>query len=304
VTRRREVAAALLAGAVAIALWVLAASRPSLWPSGCERGCANAERSPGPLRVLQLNMLHGFPRFAHLDARIDLIVDEIRRREADVVLLEEVPWTATTGSVVSDLARRTGMEHLFRRANGNRRGILFEEGEAILSRFPMRDAATTELPRGNHFYQHRIALAATLDTPWGPLRAVVTHLSGDSARVSVAQIEALRNFVGSPAYPVIIGGDFNAREDSPAVVALAQEWTDLLRAASPPDTGATCCVDNLTAPPSAELHERIDYLWTTGTDGSRVLDASRILVQPQRVGEGWLRASDHAGLFAVIDLSR
>jgi endonuclease/exonuclease/phosphatase family metal-dependent hydrolase len=304
VTRRREVAAALLAGAVAIALWVLAASRPSLWPSGCERGCANAERSPGPLRVLQLNMLHGFPRFAHLDARIDLIVDEIRRREADVVLLEEVPWTVDRGSVVSELARRTEMEHLFRRANGNRRGILFEEGDAILSRFPMGDAATIELPRGNHFFQHRIALAATLDTPWGPLGAVVTHLSGDSARVSAAQIRALRNFVGSPAYPVIIGGDFNVREDSPALVALAQEWTDILAAANPPDTGATCCVDDLTAPPNAELQERIDYLWTTGTDSSRIVEASRILVQPRSVDDGWLRASDHAGLFAAIDLSR
>jgi acyl dehydratase len=46
VTRRREVAAALLAGAVAIALWVLAASRPSLWPSGCE----DYSRSTVPVR--------------------------------------------------------------------------------------------------------------------------------------------------------------------------------------------------------------------------------------------------------------
>jgi endonuclease/exonuclease/phosphatase family metal-dependent hydrolase len=249
-------------------------------------------------------MLHGFPRFAHLDARIDLIVDEIRRRQADVVLLEEVPWTVDTGSVVSELARRTEMEHLFRRANGNRRAILFEEGDAILSRFPMRDAATIELPRGNHFFQHRIALAATLDTPWGPIRAVVAHLSGDSAAVSAAQIEALRNFAGNPGYPGIVGGDFNAREDSPAVVALAQKWTDVLAAANPPDTGATCCINELTAPPNAELQERIDYLWIMDADRSRIVEASRILVQPRRVGDGWLRASDHAGLFAVIDLGR
>lgn len=303
-TRRREVAAALLAGAVALALWVLAASRPSLWPSGCELGCANAERSPGPLRVLQLNMLHGFPRFAHLQARIDLIVDEIQRRDADVVLLEEVPWTIGTGSVVSELGRRTEMEHVFRRANGNRRTILFEEGDAILSRFPMREVTTTELPRGNQFFQHRIALAATLDTPWGPVQAVVTHLSGDSAEVSAAQIEALRDFADRPGYPGMIGGDFNARADSPPVVALAQQWTDVLRAASPPDTGATCCVDNLTAPPGTDLTERIDYLWITDADSSRIVEAGRILVQPRRVAEGWLRASDHAGLFAMIDLRR
>jgi endonuclease/exonuclease/phosphatase family metal-dependent hydrolase len=168
----------------------------------------------------------------------------------------------------------------------------------------MRDVASTELPRGNHFFQHRIALAATLDTPWGPIRAVVTHLSGDSSRVSANQIEALRDFAGNPGYPGIVGGDFNARQDSPALVALAQQWTDVLRAATPPDTGGTCCIDNLTAPPHAELPERIDYLWITDADRSRIVEASRILVQPQRVSEGWLRASDHAGLFAVIDLGR
>jgi endonuclease/exonuclease/phosphatase family metal-dependent hydrolase len=303
VTDKREAAVALLVGAAVIAGWVLVSSRPSLWPSGCERRCAAAERLPGPLRVVQLNMLHGFPRFAHLEARIDLVVAEIRRLDADVVLLQEVPWTIKTGSVVDELARRTDMNHLFRRANGNRRAILFEEGDAILSRFPMRKAASTQLPRGSDFFEHRVALAATLDTPWGPVRAVVTHLSSESASVSAAQVEALRRFVGDPGDPAIVGGDFNARDDSPPLAALTHEWTDVLRAANPPDTGPTCCVDDITAAPGTPLQERVDYLWLVGT-GPRVIEARRILVQPAPVAGGWLRASDHAGLFAAIDVSR
>jgi endonuclease/exonuclease/phosphatase family metal-dependent hydrolase len=303
VTRGREAAVAVLVCAAALGMWVLVASRPGLWPSGCERGCATGERAPGPVRVVQLNMLHGFPAFGRLDERVDLIVAEVLRRDADVVLLEEVPWTVRTGAVVDELARRTGMNHVFRRANGNRRGILFEEGEAILSRFPMRGVASTELPRGTDVFEHRIALAATLDTPWGPLGAVATHLSGESARVSTAQVEALLRFVGHPGYPVIIGGDFNARDDSPPLVALARSWTDVLRSANPADPGHTCCVDDVAAPSDPRFGERVDYLWLAGTP-SRIVEARRILVQPVRVRDGWLRASDHAGLFAAIDLTR
>lgn len=286
-----------------LGMWVLVASRPGLWPSGCERGCATGERVPGPVRVVQLNMLHGFPEFDRLPGRVDLIVAEVLRLDADVVLLEEVPWTVRTGGVVDELARRTGMNHVFRRANGNRRGILFEEGDAILSRFPMRDVASAELPRGTDVFEHRIALAATLDTPWGPLGAVATHLSGDSADVSAAQIEALRRFVGHPRYPVVIGGDFNAHGDSPPLVALAREWTDVLGRANPADAAPTCCVDDVTAPPDRQLGERVDYVWLAGAT-ARIAGVHRILVQPLRVGDGWLRVSDHAGLFAAIDLTR
>jgi endonuclease/exonuclease/phosphatase family metal-dependent hydrolase len=303
VTRGREMTVAVLVCIAALGMWVVVSSRPGLWPSGCERGCATGERAPGPVRVVQLNMLHGYPGFDRLDGRVDLVVAEVRRLDADVVLLQEVPWTVGTGAVVDELARRTGMNHVFRRANGNRRAILFEEGEAILSRFPMRGVASTELPRGTDVFEHRIALAATLDTPWGPLGAVSTHLSGDSPRVSAAQVGALRRFVGDPGHPVIIGGDFNSRGDGPPLVALARVWTDVLGRANPPDRGPTCCVDDLAAPPGPGLGQRYDYLWLAGAAAPTVA-ARRILVQPLGVRGGWLRVSDHAGLFAAIDLTR
>jgi endonuclease/exonuclease/phosphatase family metal-dependent hydrolase len=205
--------------------------------------------------------------------------------------------------VADELARRTGLNHLFLRANGNRRAILFEEGEAILSRFPLRDPVSVRLPGRTGLFEHRIALAATVDSPWGPVGAVVAHLSGGSASVSAAQVAALRRFVGAPAHPVVVGGDFNATDDSPPVRDLARAWTDLLRAADPPDAGPTCCAHDVTAAPGAPLRERIDFLWLVGS-GARVAQAHRILTDPVRVGAGWLRASDHAGLFAAIDVGR
>jgi endonuclease/exonuclease/phosphatase family metal-dependent hydrolase len=303
VTRAREAMLAVLVAALAVGGWVVVSSRPGLRPAGCLAGCAAGERSPGPMRIVGLNVLHGFPSFAELDQRVGVIADEIRRLDPDVVLLEEVPWTPGTGSVAEELARRTGMNHLFLRANGNRRAISFEEGAAILSRFPLRDPVSARLPGRTRRFEYRVALGATVDSPWGPVGAVVTHLSGGSPSVSAAQAAALRRFVGDPPYPVVVGGDLNATGDSAPVRDLARVWTDLLHAANPPDVGPTCCVQNLTSPPGSPLRERVDYLWLAGP-AARVAQAHRILTDPVRVGGGWLRASDHAGLFAAVELGR
>lgn len=45
------------------------------------------------LRVMSFNMLHGFPKFASLEERLELTAAEIRRQDADLVLLQAVPWT-------------------------------------------------------------------------------------------------------------------------------------------------------------------------------------------------------------------
>jgi endonuclease/exonuclease/phosphatase family metal-dependent hydrolase len=303
---RWEIVLAVVVALVAIGAWAVVASRPGLVPTGCPEDCAagSAGRRPGPLRVVQLNMLHGFPAFEHLPQRIDLIAAQIAKLDPDVVLLQEVPWTVGTGSVGETLAHRVAMNHVGLRANGNRRAILFEEGEEILSRFPMRDVASAELPWGDDFFEHRVALRATLQTPWGSLRVVSTHLAGKPPKVSEAQTAALRAFVGAPAEVTVIGGDFNAHEDTPPLRDLARNWTDVLRAGQPPDPGLTCCVDDVTAAPGSPLQERIDYLWLAGgTSSARVVVARRILIEPEAVGGGWLRASDHVGLYAELELA-
>ena len=66
-----------------LAAWVLNTSTVGR-PEGCLEGCAQErERRDGPLRVMSLNILHGFPRFEHLPERLNLIADEIRRQDAD-----------------------------------------------------------------------------------------------------------------------------------------------------------------------------------------------------------------------------
>jgi endonuclease/exonuclease/phosphatase family metal-dependent hydrolase len=286
-----------------LATWFLNVSRPGSRVEGCPEGCVTAApRTSGPLRVLSLNMLHGFPSFEHLDDRLDLIASEIRRLDPDIVCLQEVPWH--WGSAAQDLAERTGLNHLYMRANGNRWAILFEEGEAILSRYPLRDTAAIGLAPRAGLFEHRVALQATAVTPWGDLRIVSTHLTHGDPAVNGAQAASLLAFVNDSASggtPAIVTGDFNAREHSPQIQALlAEGWIDTYRAAHPDDPGATSGIDDLTDPEQI-LNKRIDYIFlVTGDRSMELVDSRVIFDQPAPNGEGWLWASDHAGLLTTL----
>jgi endonuclease/exonuclease/phosphatase family metal-dependent hydrolase len=250
---------------------------------------------------MSLNVLHGFPRFAQLPERMELIAAEIRRRDPDIVCLQEVPWHL--GSTARTLARRTGLNYLYLRANGNRWALLFEEGEVILSRFPLREVAAVELEPQAGFFEHRVALVATAVTPWGKVRVFVSHLTAGDPAINRGQAASLAAVVaGDPIRPALVAGDFNAREETPQIQAL--DWIDTYRAVHPRDEGPTCCVKDLTAGPGEALEKRIDYVFLIpGAEGVAVVSSRRAFNEPFRRGNGWLWASDHAGLVTEIDLA-
>ena len=294
----------LLIALALLALWMLNASQPGVAVEGCLEGCATAARpDDGTLRIVSLNVLHDFPRFAFLPQRLDLIAAEIRRLDADIVLLQEVPWTWRVRSAAAYLGRATGLNYGFVRANGNRWALLFEEGEAILSRFPLREVKFTELRPAEAPFQHRVALSARVDTAIGPLRVVSAHLANQNPTVNQEQAASLARFVAAQAGPTIIGGDFNAAADSVTIRAMQPAWVDSFAAVRPDDPGLTCCVDDLTAPPDARLEERIDYLFLSPGPASawRVRASQRLFTAPQLTPAGRIWASDHIGLWLVLD---
>jgi len=298
-----------LAVAVVVALaatFVWNASRVGVGVEGCPVGCASTgERKPGALRVVSLNVLHGFPDFERLDERLELVAAEIRQLDADVVCLQEVPWTPEIdGSGAAFLAKRTGLNHVYFRANGNRSTIRFEEGSAILSRFPLMRAEGHELAPRAGFFEHRVVLHAAIDTAFGELDVFSTHLTNGDAEVNRAQAESLLAFVSRPRIgPAVVAGDFNARESSPQIELLSASWIDSFRRAHPDEAGATCCVDDL-ANADEVLEKRIDYLFvapgTADGEGVRIGSSRRILARPAAVGGGWLWPSDHVGLFSEL----
>jgi endonuclease/exonuclease/phosphatase family metal-dependent hydrolase len=288
--------------------WVLAASRPGQRVEGCPEGCAAAEtRREGPLRVLSFNVLHDFPRFRHLTARLAHIAAAIRELDPDVICLQEVPWR--WGSAAQRLAEELGLNYVYARANGNRWAILFEEGEAILSRYPLRESDCLELEPRADFFQRRVVLRATADTPWGPLRLFATHLTHDNPAANRGQAASLAEFVArSGGGPAVVAGDFNAEEEAPQIQALG--WVDTYRRVHPDDPGYTCCVDDLTGGPDQVLTKRIDYLFfvpgasqgDTSANRARVVSSRRVLDGPFRTAGGWLWPSDHVGVLSEIEL--
>jgi endonuclease/exonuclease/phosphatase family metal-dependent hydrolase len=307
--RRRVFPRAALVGAFAVLLGLLVfymfnASQPGHRVEGCPATCAVASaRRPGPLRVMDLNMLHGFPDFKDLPARVELIAQEVRRLDADVLLLEEVPWTIRTGSVAKSLAAELGYNYLYYRASGNKALIFFEEGEAILSRFRLQDSRPTVMMPPVDLFERRVALSAIASTPWGDLTLVVTHLTDKAPQKNLGQARSLLSFVESlPGDLKVVAGDFNATEASSQIRLLSAAWTDTFRLLHPDEAGLTCCVDNLTAGPAEPLEKRIDYVFLAGrgAKSARLVSAQRVFDRPFPQAGGWQWASDHIGLLLEL----
>lgn len=129
---------------------------------------------------------------------------------ADVLMLQEVKQAAGESQPSAKrVAGALGLQIAYAPAAAGVR----DQGLAILSRFPLRDVRVIRLHAYDlHIHtRSRFALAATADSPWGPVRIVNAHL--DTRLNGGERIEQLAPAVReSEAFPGarIVGGDFNS----------------------------------------------------------------------------------------------
>lgn len=163
--------------------------------------------------VISANLWHDWPRMRRLHERLDAFADLVQKEDADVVLLQEATRKADLDTARS-LAERLGMAYVYSRANGEE-AIGFEEGLAVLSRFPIRSQNIIQLNQKRDSFIHRIALSASLETPWGNITAVSAHLAV-FPKPNRYQFRNLQEEIHklSAESPVFLGGDFNAHEIS------------------------------------------------------------------------------------------
>src|SRR5688572_23492710 len=137
-------------------------------------GFTNAADAPAPeITVLTYNIHHG----EGSDGKIDLerIARIITAKKADLVALQEVDkGTKRSGGVdqAKELGRLTGMNYVFGRAIDHQGG---EYGQAILSRWPIKEHAVHALPQ-REGRERRIAVVAKIDAPITNLVFASTHL--------------------------------------------------------------------------------------------------------------------------------
>lgn len=172
---------------------------------------------PRKIRLLNLNVLHGYPDFEKQRDRFSDTVKELKRHDADIVVLQEAWITSKHGNMPEWLGAELGVNHAYARANGSHYHIGFEEGSAILSRFPIIEAERILLRPRRPWWEHRIALIAKVNVPdLGHVTVVGVHLSNSDAADDQAGylIEILRD-----RSPDIIAGDFNSLPNARAMKA-------------------------------------------------------------------------------------
>jgi len=224
--------------------------------------------------------------------RLEAFSRLVEDHQVDVLLLQEVSRTIDL-RVDRWLAERLGMGYVYARANGHQRGIGFEEGLAIFSRFPLHTPRLTELDRRQNPFVRRLVLGATMETPCGPLKAFSVHL-GLIHRHNQTQMSHLRDWVASLAgsASALIGGDFNSHEASPQMQQIRKIWRDVFRQLHPKGDATT---HELRWPWGARLRRaRLDYVFLHPGNPDWCVTEARNLETPV------LRHSDHRAVFARL----
>jgi endonuclease/exonuclease/phosphatase family metal-dependent hydrolase len=272
-----------------------------------------------PLAVVSFNAFHGGPvsgltgNAGELDRRLAMVARELRTLEVDVVGLQEASAGRWRGNVAERLATELGLYWVHAPTTALAmpfaplgRALVwvmgFDEGPAILSRFPIRAQAISPLPRCLKYFDPRVLLRVELETPWGTLQVYSTHTSHDACQARAVADEVLRH---RNRLPAIVMGDFNAGEGTPWMAALRRDagFVDAFRAVHPGAPGFT--VWQRVDAPTSTVERRVDYVFIVpGREVSgHVVGSQVVLDTPDRGTTGTLWPSDHYGVLAQVDLA-
>jgi endonuclease/exonuclease/phosphatase family metal-dependent hydrolase len=193
------------------------------------------------LTIMTANLLNPFARLSRVDERnlldrLEAFAQLVEREGAAVLLCQEV-GRGRNFRVDNWIVQRLEMACVYTRANGDAERLDREEGLAIFSRYPLSRPVSCLLAGG---LWRRPALGAVVHSPLGEVALYTAHLSLRPWR-NRRQPAKLRAWVEATAgsLPAVIGGDFNAHETAPQIVALRTEWVDTFRALHPTADGTT-----------------------------------------------------------------
>jgi endonuclease/exonuclease/phosphatase family metal-dependent hydrolase len=263
-------------------------------------------------RVISVVTLNLWNRADPWPERLAVIRRELAALRPDIVAMQE---DIRVEDYDVDQAREVVDALGFHVVQGQVPGGPYLFGNAIASRFPLRDVTVRPLPREGTD-ENRCLVLARADTPFGPLPLATTHLNWklDEGHVRVAQVryvvEHLTAFTRDDDLPAILAGDFNAEPDSDEIRYLRGRtglggpcvyFNDCFAAAGDGSPGHTFAARNPQAALSREPDRRLDYVFVRGPNDRLQgvpLEARVCFDQPH---DGvW--ASDHFGVFTRIEL--
>lgn len=272
-----------------------------------------------PLKCVSFNILHGgvfsgiTGETQDLDRRLSLVVEELRTLQIDIIGLQEASTSRARGNVAERLATQLGFHYVYspasfrifpsERVNAFAAWVMnLTEGPAIVSRFPIVSWAAHDLPRCGRWTDPRVLLIAEVQTPWGPLQVGSTHISGDPC-----QAEAIASVIQKQwnSFPLVLMGDFNALEHTPAITYLTQKLglIDTFRLMNPTTSGLTVWQRVNASTPT--VFRRVDYVFLLPGKAfpGRVHSSRVILNTPHHLPDGrTLWPSDHFGVLSEVEI--
>lgn len=230
------------------------------------------------LRVLSINIA-GL-QYSWFEGRRDMLIREIENLQPDIVFLQEstvIPSRKYDQSY--DILKGIGLSTSAFTPYGNEREFESERlgGIGILSRYPFKFVQNRKLPPSiTDPYGARSGLGAIIEMNEREIFLATTHLSyrKDEKELRLRQATEFLSFVSMYGVrDVIIGGDFNAKDDEESISFIRERYEDV----------------GIDGPTFKD--RRIDYLFSShslkAVSGKVVLKAN-----------GLLWPSDHNGIMA------
>ncbi|UCD08840.1 MAG: endonuclease/exonuclease/phosphatase family protein [Dehalococcoidales bacterium] len=204
-----------------------------------------------PVTVMTYNLHNGFNTGGDLD--MDALALVIEENDPDIIALQEISrgWLISGRmDMLEWLSQRLDMPYI----SGPTEGQLW--GNAILSRFPIVESSNYDLPPRDLFLR-RGFLITKIDIGNGEyLTVIATHLHHiyEDSEIRQQQVPVILE-TWDNAEMTVIAGDLNAEPDSPEMKMLHDAGFFDVMSGSIPPKGYTYH--------SADLYQRIDYIWIT-----------------------------------------
>lgn len=251
------------------------------------------------------------------EVRLQLLVEQLRSFDPDVVGFNEASWTEKYGSATTYLARELKMEPVYARANPWFEGQTREQSDALVREagfeegelFLVRSTRYTVLradepyalkPLSTESGERRIGLHAVLKGPksLGEIDLFITHLTGGGERVVPAQAADFAGWIaetrGRGPSLVMVG------QSDPAVPSSYEVFRAIgLRDVFGAGEGIVTCCRAAVVDEQPPLSARTDYLmydrWQAGS-------AELFGDQPLENHGSLLYLSDHNGIMAIFPI--
>lgn len=224
------------------------------------------------MRCITLN-LKGLTAGWH-ETRKQVVLDGLIRLKPDILFLQETAVKAETQLYHQPevIGAACGLKYCAFAPHGHLLEVMsaYQEGLAIVSRWPFLSVRTRRLPPGIETPpDSRVVLYTKIESPVGPIHAVNLHLPWRDEELSMRLVhmglvmdELFRSQALAPGSRTLIAGDLNGIENEPAVRLARKRLQDTFRTYRPDEPGYTWTQQNpLTYGWNHMPDRRLDYLF-------------------------------------------